>query len=208
MTGGEWKLTPDFIVPPSARDADNPGTFILGAPAVVLRSVQIDVSAIAADRRPIRGCFNGGALIFVHENRVPLHDEIITEFEIFAYKDKFDRLASFKLKENLYNMSLMEAWCLGGRYLFLSLSSSRHPYENALAIFDLTERIPAGYREYSKIQYLPNDDALWVVDPVPNSDNIAEALAALEQRAKAIPIFTNSHLNPLFGDPTELIKID
>lgn len=202
--GGDWtRVTASVELPHDIKDADV--ACILGAPALA-EAQQLDASAVDDGRCAIAGCEIGGTVYFVREDRVKNAGGVLTEFAVFKGHHAPHQIGRFQLRENLYNFYLEQVAPVSARLLAISLISSRHPHENALVLFDVAKAQAIGYREFSKIRYISDQNAFWLVDPVANSDNVAEALVSFEQRAEIIPILVEGSLNPKLAADSELIN--
>jgi hypothetical protein len=187
--------------------AQSEARFILGSPALITKVGSIDVSSINENnKRATEAALVDGKVIAVVEKRVQLFPSrsVETHFMVFRHDGGFEKLSEFKLVENPYNLYLDQAYALGKDLVAIILRSSRHPYVNAIVMFDTSKSQAIGYREFSDMQYLPRTNSIWIAQSVPNCDNLAEAVADAHQQASVFPIFKGGKLNSAFCETAEL----
>jgi hypothetical protein len=178
---------------------------ILGAPATVDDYVLVDARKINNDNRtPTAAAFINGSIIAILENRVFVGSGVETHFAVFSRNGDFRKIAEFKLRENPYNLCLNNAYAVSSNLVAILLRSSRHPYINALVFFDISRSDAVGYREFSRIQYLPNQHSIWLAQEVPNCVNLMDAVRDAEQHAVIIPLFNGGKLNQAFSETDAL----
>lgn len=184
--------------------------FILDSPAVVDEYGCIDARSINNNNRlPTAVALVGGKVVAILEKRVALLSarKVETHFTVFTHDGEFRRIAEFKLVENPYNLCLDQAYAVSSTLAAILLRSSRHPYVNAIVLFDLSQAKVIGYNEFSNMRYLPKSNAIWMAQSVANCDNLTEAVGDAAQRAEVFPILKNGKLNSELSDTTEVESI-
>jgi hypothetical protein len=185
-----------------------PVEMILGTPALVNDYTEIDARRINNNNRvPTAAAVINDGIVAVLENRVRGGTGVETHFSVFARDGDFHKVSEFRLRDNLYNLYLSQAYAVSPTLLAIVLTASRNPYVKALLFFDVRLGKPVGYSEFSRMQYLPDRQSIWMAEEVPNCDNLAEALQDAEKRASVIPILKNGKLNSAFSETEELVEV-
>ena len=186
--------------PASLSQSDGVGTYILGAPAIVSATKQIDVpTSLEASGGTIAAAGTKDWVTLVHETRTPKPAEpqtIVTTLTVFkVIGDQTEKLSSFSFKDNLYNQYLSEVWPIDDSTLGIVTRSSRHSGIKTLFLFDIRAHKLEGMLEFSRLQFIPGSKSLWFASSVPNCDNLDEMLSAAKRGGRIIPVFENGAIN-------------
>lgn len=205
---GEWSrsaATADKFTPSLKSE----GTYLLGAPAVVLKTVSVDIATISKGHLPVEAAILGEHVWAIVETREMQGKKVQTNFEVLnknKNESNFISASKFSLKENIYNVYLSQIYPVGDNLLGIVLSSSRNEYVSNLLLYDIASKHVVGFYGFSLFQYLPKKQSFWLVDSVPNCDNMAEALDAFRKKASIIPVMIGGKVNPNFSYLDDIIQ--
>jgi len=192
IKSGEGWQTVEGKLPQNVPDGE--GSFILGAPVIISNFVQQDFSPISEGFLPVFGALSNGVLWAVVEKRHLDGGTVVTSFTVLCRDSAtmpFKQRGMFSLRNNPYNLCLSEVYFVNTNVLAIALRSSRNSYENQIVLYQTETNKVVGSRECSLFEFLPNESSLWLVDPVPNSINMNEALKDFTSRAINVSL-TNS----------------
>lgn len=191
-------------VPPSPDNC-----IILGAPATVTKYLDVDASQVDhGGSTPTVGVLVKSHVILVTERRVKTGDAVETHFLVYSFEGGLKQIAEFKLKDNVYNVRLDEAYAFSPAGIGIVLRSSRHPYMNALIVFDIDKARVAGYTEFSLLQYMAKENGLWCVDSVANTVEREQEVDELSRKTKVLPIYKNGALNKDIFEAESLLNVE
>lgn len=176
------------------------GIFVLGAPAVIKKEIEIDFSEINPNHNLIAGSASCGAMVIAVEDRIDVKGTILPRYTFYSGPHADKKLGTVILTENPYNFYMDKISNLTGDVTAVELRSSKNPYDSLLFFYNTKSRSTVGSTEFSLIQYLPLQDALWLVDPVARCDNMMEILSAYRKAAKIVPIFQKNEISKALSD--------
>jgi hypothetical protein len=180
------------------------GSFILGAPAVVTKLGQIEVSSLLSNGQGVvrvADTSKGIRLVREDRERTSVNDEMTTRFTVFASKPSgFSPLGRFSILDNVYNQYLDEIWPIDDRLLVIVTRSSRHPGLNSLFLYDLNDNAIAGKRQFSVLQYLPEQKAFWLIRSIANCANFDDVLADARVHSMTEPVYRGGTISDVFSN--------
>ncbi len=187
-------------VPASLSQTDGVGKYILGAPAIVRETKNVNVpTSLEASGGTFAASETKDGVTLVHETRTPKPGELqttVTTLTVFKVAGQdAEKLSSFSFKDNLYNQYLSEVWPIDVATLGIVTRSSRHSGIKTLFLFDLRERRLEGMLEFSRLHFIPNSKSLWFASSVPNCKNLDEMLNEARQAGRIIPLFESGMIN-------------